>query len=233
MSCSIFSDNLFNSASLSSPTINKDAIRELFVPYRAEIDGTWLPLVVTPLKSKTTYCELLAAPSLKNTAQFDPCTCNNDVFGYGSGVDDIFNSQDILMGDLSECSYCNGTCDPGDPCDMEEDDEEPDKQFCDVRFNRDDYVPKIPYVHQGYISGFSDFKHMGQFPACSNPGLGIEKFISLNTYGLPKSAGKIYIDWKLQESISEIPYDIYSSQHDTEYVHNKARSERASCRERV
>lgn len=222
MSCSIFSDNLFNSASLSSPTINKDVIRELFVPYRAEIDGTWLPLVVKPSTSRTTYCELLAAPSLKNTAQFDPCTCNNDVFGYGSGVDDIFNSQDILMGDLSECSYCNDTCDPGDPCDMEEDDEEPDKQFCDVRFNRDDYVPKIPYVHQGYISGFSDFKHMGQFPACSNPGLGIEKFISLNTYGLPKSAGKIYIDWKLQESISEIPYDIYSSQHDTEYVHNKA-----------
>ena len=129
------------------------------------------------------------------------------------------------MGDLGECSYCKDTCTDGDPCDMREEEDKPDKAFCDVRFNKDDYVPKIPYVHQGYISGFSDFKHLGEFPSCSNGGLGIGGFISFKPSAsdfTDSADGRICIDWVLKESMGEVPYDGTSSKHVSEYVHNKA-----------
>ena len=231
MACEIYDKSLFRSA--KNATINYDAIRALIKPLDdgSEEDsegiplGVWTPLVVT--SSNGNYGKLLSSASLRNDSKFNPCSCNNDMFGTGSGVEDIYNSQERVMDNLGECEYCNNSC-TAEPCDMEEDDEDPDKQFCDVRFNTDDYVPKIPYMHQGYISGFHDFKHLKEFPAASNPGLGFEGFIKFDldqndfNNGKGDSTKPIRIDWKLEEDIGEIPYDPASSRHDSEYIHNKA-----------
>ena len=182
MACEIYDKSLFRSA--KNATINYGAIRALIKPLDdgSEEDsegiplGVWTPLVIMPSSEAPIYGKLLSSASLLNDSKFNPCSCNNDMFGTGSGVEDIFNSQERVMDNLGECEYCNNSC-TAEPCDMEEDDEDQDKQFCDVRFNTDDYVPKIPYMHQGYISGFHDFKHLKEFPAASNPGLGFEGFI--------------------------------------------------------
>jgi len=233
MSCSIYDKNLFATMG-SSPEIKLGAINALTEPFDVEISGLWLPLVRKNVGNPT-FGELLASAGLENNSKFNPCTCNSSQFINTEGdkadlvgtvtIDDIFNSQENIMGDLGECSYCKDTCTDGDPCDMREEEDKPDKAFCDVRFNKDDYVPKIPYVHQGYISGFSDFKHLGEFPSCSNGGLGIGGFISFKPSAsdfTDSADGRIRIDWVLKESMGEVPYDGTSSKHVSEYVHNKA-----------
>lgn len=226
MSCNIQSSDLYEARDINrSPVVNTSFIEPLLDEYDDSISGIWLPLVVKASESDTKWCDLLASASLENTSKFDPCACSDDIFGEVNSVSDIFNAQEKVMDDLGECGYCSSSCD-SNPCDMQKGDN-PDKEFCDVRFNVDDYVPKIPYIYQGYISGFNDFKHFGEFPSTTDPSLGCEKFITMGVdpkqfsiFGEGKD--KIYIDWKLQESISEIPYDEFSSQHETEYIHNKS-----------
>jgi hypothetical protein len=233
MSCSIYDKSLFASMG-SAPVIKTDKIVDLIEDFDNSISGLWLPLV-KGVGENPVFGELLASAGLENNSKFNPCSCDNSQFRNTEGdkasvagtvtIDDILNSQENIMGDLGECSYCQSTCTDGSPCDMSEDEDNPDKQFCDVRFNVDDYVPKIPYVHQGYISGFSDFKHLRRFPSCSNGGLGIGSFISFkpsDTDFVDSADGRIMIDWVLKESIGEIPYDGTSSRHVSEYVHNKA-----------
>ena len=233
MSCSIYDKSLFASMG-SSPQIKTDKIQSLIEPFTALNSGVWLPLVKLNTDNPR-YGELLASAGLENSSKFDPCNCGSDMFTNPEGdnadtkgtvtIKDIFNSQENIMGNLGECNYCSASCEAGNPCDMREEDDKPDKKFCDVRFNTDDYVPKIPYVHQGYISGFNDFKHLGEFPSCSNGGLGIDGFITFEPLAsdfTDSADGLINIDWVLKESIGEMPYDATSSRHVSEYVHNKA-----------
>ena len=72
--------------------------------------------------------------------------------------------------------------------------------------------PYIKYLHQGYISGDISY---------TNPPLGKEKFVS-TTVNIGSSEKTVYIDWTPKETISENPYDAYSSRHPTEYLHNKS-----------
>lgn len=227
----MYDKTMFDSALYNSATIKTEELQELIEPYDSSFSGIWLPLVVRKQAGYGYgYGKLLASSSLENNSKFNPCACSNDMFQDTGGtvtVEDIFNSQENLMDNLGECSYCNDQCD-ANPCDMKKEDDKPDKQFCDVRFNTDDYVPKIPYLYQGYISGFNDFKHLGEFPAISNPGLGFERFIQfkLNENDIQDfSVGTekyIQIDWKLEEDIGEVPYDSFSSRHASEYIHNKS-----------
>lgn len=209
MSCEIFTKTLLQDANLNNASIDTSFVQNLIQSYSDSISGIWLPLVITPGKSEVYNCELLAAANTEHVNKFNPCNCNNNqIFGV---YYDVLESS--IPDPTLECEYCN-TC--NNPC---------GNGGCDVRFLADDYIPKIPYLNQGYISGFNDFKHLKQFPSCSNPGLGKEGFISMNSNSLVDDAGNsinIYIDWKLQETISEIPYDAYSSRHLNEYIHNKS-----------
>lgn len=212
MSCEIFNKPLIQDADFSTANIDLRFLRSLIGSYSSSKSGLWQPLVVTPNNSSTSYCELLSYPLSENVSAFNPCNCSNDqIFGIYYDVLEN-NVQDIS----TECDYCSSFAQT-DCCDLDNN--------CDVRFNKDDYTPKIPYLQQGYISGFTDFKHLKQFPSCSNLALGKEKFITLTSSTFKDYSNQphnIYIDWKLQETISEVPYDAYNSRHINEYNHNKS-----------
>ena len=210
MSCEIFTKNLLRDADKSSMSIADyaDTLRNnLMEPYQDSISGLWLPIVITPSDSSIDHCELLAQPFAENVKKFNPCECSDEQI-FGLEISDLEEFPDLSL----ECEYCN-TCD--DPCGED--------TTCEVRMNNDDWTPKIRYLHQGYITGFYDFKNLKQFPACSNVGLGFEKFIKMDSQTFTDPyADTIYIDWKLQETISEIKYDAYASRHTNEYTHNKS-----------
>ena len=209
--CSIFSDKLLQDAQIHSATIHTSFITDLTEDYDPEKSGIWQPLVITPGATDIDHRELLSSAGDDMTPIFNPCACNSNIFGDGSGVSDILNSQDFSSTSNIEIdsSYCTTCADPGKT-----------DSDCQVRSQKDDYIPKIPYLYQGYISGFYDFKNMKQFPSCSNIGLGKEKFIEMDLNSF--EGVKLNIDLKLQETISEIPYDPYSTRHETEYIHDKS-----------
>ena len=210
MACEIFTDKLLQDAKLSSASIETSFITSLTNSYTPEMSGIWQPLVIKPDQTDIDHRELLSSAGDDLTPEFNPCSCNNNIFGNGTGVLDIYNSQDFSSTPNIEIdsSYCN-TCDGAGSADSK----------CEVRSQKDDYIPKIPYLYQGYIREFYDFKNMKQFPSCSNVGLGKEKFITMD---LKSFDTKLNIDLKLQETISEVDYDPYATRHDTEYIHDKS-----------
>ena len=215
MGCEIFTKKLLQDAKFSSASIDTSFVRSLTNDYDPAMSGLWQPLVVTPDDTDINYRELLSSAGDDLTPSFNPCNCSNDIFSDTPGlkhptVQDIYNSQDFSSTVDAEIdsSYCN-TCAGAGTANSE----------CEIRSKKDDYIPKIPYLHQGYIREFYDFKNMKQFPACSNVGLGKEQFISMD---LNSFDSKLYIDFKLQETISEIDYDPYATRHETEYIHEKS-----------
>jgi len=217
MSCSIFTKGLLEDADLSSASIDTAFLKKLMISKGEADEGKWYPLIIKPsdmAKDDAEFTRLLSPAGDDLTPTFDPCNCSNNIFGDGSGVLDIFNSQDFSSTPNIEidCSYCSETCShPSGSCSEESD--------CVTRFQKDDYIPKIPYLYEGYISGFNDFKNLKEFPSCSNVGLGKEKFIEMDLKSFNNT--KLNIDLKLQETISEIEYDPFSTRHGTEYIHDK------------
>lgn len=223
MSCNIFTKGLLQDADFSSATIDTNFIKGLMISRSEAFDGIWYPLMIKPgdmKKDDAKFKQLLSQAGDDLTPTFNPCNCNNNIFGDGSGISDIYNSQDFSNTPNVEldCSYCSTCKDPKGSCS--------DESECEIRFQKDDYIPKIPYLYQGYISGFNDFKNLKEFPSCSNVGLGKEKFIKMNLNTFSDSYAnkelKLNIDLKLQETISEIDYDAYSTRHETEYIHEKS-----------
>ncbi len=235
MSCSVFDISLLQDIAPGSvPTSKLDKLRSLINDYDPGYSGIWQPMVIAGDGApKGTYSELLVQPNVDNVSTFDPCNCNDDqILSLGAGFYDNYkesnfntsycgnysvqwrlydsagnSSEDVLGAD----GVFDGTCDNG---------------ACDVMFKKDDFIPRIPMINQSYISGFSDFKHLSEFPACGNVGLGWERFFEynvsdFNTLDVTSNA-KFCIDWQLKEIISEVPYDSYTSQHINEYTHDKS-----------
>lgn len=227
--CSIFDKTLLLDADISSASIDLEGIRRLIPDMVLATSGLWHPIVVThshmnsePLKAK--YCEPLIFGGTKIVSPFNPCNCDDSSIGFSSVETSNISSDSNLS-----CSYCfpnisswnlkdsDGNSSPNIPvtdcC----------AGACDVRMKRDDYIPKIPVLNQTYLSGFLDFKYLAQFPACTNPGLGFERIITINTMSSINGNGlNLCVDWKLKDTIDEIPYNKLSSQHLSEYIHNKS-----------
>jgi hypothetical protein len=210
MGCGIYTKSFIDDININTASINIDALRLItsFQLYSDNISGLWQPIVIEESQSSAIYCEPLIQVKKDFNNALNPCNCsNNQIRDLTNNYYDIYNETDF------NCNYCCNPCtgildnDPEDP------ENEPLTTSCDVQFHSDDFLAKVPVLNQSYISGFYDWKHLKQFPACNNPGLGIEQFISFSGFA---------IDWKLKETISEIPYDSTTSYHINEYTHNKS-----------
>ena len=195
------------------------------------VSGLWKPIYGA---SGPKWCEPLTFSQSDKSSTFTPCNCNTADF---SAVTEGYYDQ--IENSTINCSYCSnslGSIDwylytengfksrpitANDCCDG----------ICDTRLNKDDYLPKIPMLNQGLLSGFVDFKYMNEFPGCNNPGLGIERYIKFNGSGVSGILEKqgiilhnceLCIDWKIKECMSEIPYNELESQHQSKYLHEKS-----------
>jgi len=194
------------------------------------VSGIWKPIIISHLNDGPKYCEPLTFSKSDKSSSFFPCNCNAASFSSeAEGFYDTIETSSV------SCTYCNtatqniswylydeagnssieltasGCCDG----------------ICDTRLNKDDYLPKIPMLNQSMLTGFVDFKYMNEFPGCSNPGLGQERYYKYNREKLKEDTRlnltncDMYIDWKMKECISEIPYEALTSQHNSQYVHEK------------
>ena len=226
MSCEIFNKTLILDADLSSASIDGtslNAIKTLIGAYDSSLSGIWRPIIIKQADSTAEYCEPLIMAGGGLRPSFAPCNCTDGSLDIVT-ADALNTFQDSNL----DCNYCGTPTAPA--WSLQDQQGNTYGSFnlqtccsgaCDIRMKRDDYIPKIPVLDQTQISGFLDWKYLGQFPACTNPGLGFEKFITLT--GLSSISGaELCIDWKLKDTIGEIPYDKISSQYNDEYSHNKA-----------
>lgn len=198
--------------------------------------GIWKPIIIKRTESTLEYGDLLAKPKTEMQVNIDPCNCNPTAFtdinimaqnaaincDYCSpmspasyyGISKLIDTDgnEYSPGDtsspLTSIAYC---CDGG----------------CDTKMLPDDYLPKIPFLYQKYITSFEDFKYKKQFPAITNAGLGFHKFITAETSNMDSfdaNGPQLVIDWDIKDRISEIAYDPATSEYDNEIDHNKAYS---------
>lgn len=226
--CYIYNKSFFNNIDHSSELIiNLDKLKELIPEKDATNDGIWQPITITPDQSDTKWTEILSSPNTDIDTFFNPCNCipttsedyeslvtSNvlhcdyclDARGTGnipfSGT--ITNSRTNAVAPYKAIDSCNGVL--------------------DSRTQIDDILPKIPKLNQKYITKFNDFKYLNLFPANSNPGLGFEQFIQAPTLKSFSTSPKLMIDWKIKETMGEIPYNPDTSQYDSMEDHNKAYS---------
>ena len=232
--CSIYNKSFMFDINQASATIDKSKLSQFINAYDAANSGIWQPMIIKLDKSNLVFSDILIQPDTKLLTSFDPCNCNTGV------VVDINAIKDTPQ---INCNYCNpmlptaysktwklkdtngvipkrpaegGWVDvtfTSDCC----------AGACDTRMRFDDFLPKIPILNQQYLTKFYDYKYLNQFPSCTNPGLGFDKFISfdrLNSF--EANSPKLVIDWDIKARISEIPYDKFTSQYDNIEDHNKA-----------
>lgn len=227
--CTIFNKSLLLDSDLTNSGIIIDIakITALLNSFKPSTSGLWQPLIIKSSDSNTIYSEPLRVAGSGISSSFTPCDCNNN------SLDLVSDNQLGSFEDYTiSCNYCGSPNSSLTAWTLK------DKQnnnsptltniscchgACDVRMKKDDYVPKIPVLSHSYITGFVDFKYLQEFPACTNPGLGFERFITIPSSGLSTISGlDLNIDWTLKATIDERPYDILSSQHDSEYIHKKS-----------
>jgi hypothetical protein len=196
-------------------------LRSVIPAYDANFSGIWRPVFINAEQSETNYSDPLMKARTGPTPSFSPCNCSDSSINQSS-IDEEITEYNI-------CDYC-GTYSTGWRL-YDRDGNASPREYnadccggaCDVRFKVDDYLPKIPVLNQAYLTGVNDFKYHSQFPACSNPGLGKDRFIAVESQNRSKILGpELCIDWKLKETISEVTYDEYYSHHDSEFLHNKS-----------
>jgi len=222
--CSIFNKPLVldvNNIEAVNISTSLTWLRSIIPSYDVNFSGIWRPVFINGDQSTTEYGDPLIKARTGPTSSFSPCNCSDNSINPVS-IDEEITEYNI-------CDYCGdyntnwklydnkrnaspreypATC-----CDG----------ACDVRFKTDDYLPKIPVLNQAYLTGVNDFKYHSQFPACSNPGLGKERFITIQDRNRSKILGPdLCIDWRLKETISEVAYDEYYSHHDSEFLHDKS-----------
>lgn len=189
--------------------------------------GLWYPIYISSEDNLAKWTDILSPASIELDYNFNPCSCQPTINNYDDAVEQPGISCDycIKYKDqtlLNELSYAQiekveGGLSPSgaiSPC----------SGILDTIANLDDILPKIPKLNQKYITKFSDFKFLNQFPSNSNAGLGTEAFIkfSQNNKYFKEDGPPLYIDWKLKETIGEIPYNPDSSQYDSMEDHTKA-----------
>ena len=225
--CAVFNKSLVLDANLDAANISIDIskIRSLIGDYETETSGLWQPIIISTSQSSAIYCEPLIMAGLGTASSFSPCNCSD------AGLNNVTDSQfeDFQDSSLS-CNYCgDSSVESWNLVDANGEKSSDLKAggccsgACDIRMKKDDYIPKIPVLNHSYISGFLDFKYMSEFPACTNAGLGFEKFITIPENNISSIAGAdLCIDWKIKDTISEIPYNKIYTQHDSENLHNKS-----------
>jgi len=228
--CTIFNKSLRDDAA-GTPTTNLSKLNSIIPDFDLITSGIWKPLVIYQSSNQAKYCDPLIQAGLDNVSSFDPCNCSDaQISSVGAGFYRDYKESNL------DSSYC-GTYSKewklydADSGESSEDVLGQNGVFtadcaggaCDVRFKVDDFIAKVPVLNQSYISGFYDFKHLQQFPACTNEGLGFERFIEYTSLtDIDSKYANFCIDWKFKPTISEIPYDVTSSYHLNEYTHDKS-----------
>jgi len=228
--CTIYNKSLKDDAE-GSPDIDLRELKSTIPAYNVEVSGLWHPLVIYEKDNKAKYCDPLIQAGLDNVSSFDPCNCaDNQIASVGGGFYKNFKESDL------DTAYCGTYSKEWKLYDASTSESSLDilgangvftadcaGGACDVRFKVDDFIAKVPVLNQSYVSGFYDFKHLQQFPACTNAGLGFERFIEYTSMDtIDSQYANFCIDWKLKETISEIDYDPVSTYHLNEYTHNKS-----------
>ena len=224
--CSIFNKPLVSD--INNPdSVNIGAgltwLRSVIPAYDINFSGIWRPVFINQSQSETNYGDPLMKARVGPTPSFSPCNCSD------ASINPINIDNIDEVSEYNICNYCGDYSTRWRLYDNQKNASPREYTAnccggaCDVRFKTDDYLPKIPVLNQSYLTGVNDFKYHSQFPACSNPGLGKEAFININSQDRIKILGpNLCIDWKLKETISEVEYDEYYSHHDSEFLHNKS-----------
>ena len=218
MGCKIFNSDLLSDVKNlqdSSIIINTTWLNSVIPPYNPATSGIWQPIWVT---DKGDYGVPLMKARVGSASIYDPCDCN----------DESIISQDI--DDYNICDYCGDSytvewslSDNSGNISPRTYDATCCSGACDIQYKSDDFVPKIPVLNQSYITGIYDFKNKKEFPACSNPGLGKERFVTVTDAQRHNIKGADFcVDWLIKDSISEIPYEPMTSQHDSEHLHTSS-----------
>lgn len=225
MKCNIFNKPLtLDIVNYNNINVNTSWLNSLIPAYNSELSGVWRPIIISMSQSQTNYVEPLYPARNKASTAFSPCNCQDSQIN----SDPLYQEESII----GLCDYCNNSnAEENAPTKWRLWDDEGNASprehdtsccggGCDVMFKVDDYIPKIPYLNHSYITGIVDSKHHKQFPACNNKALGKEGFIVVTDNNLRSIKGaSLRLDWKIQETISEKPYDPFVSQHDSQYLH--------------
>lgn len=228
--CSIFNKSFLSDADFTTAVIDITSLTTLLSPFDQKTSGLWKPLVINNKHSTIKYGDLLSQADSTLNAAFNPCSCSPIITNY----------DEIESLDSFRCSYCSSLeNNESHVVSWKLKDIQGNESYklssnccngaCDIRMDKDDYLPKIPTLNQKYLDQFYDFKHMKQFPAIGS-GLGFEKFIKfgdgsnnpLNSFTNNSYTPQLCIDWELKPRIAEIPYDPITSQYDNIDDHNKA-----------
>jgi hypothetical protein len=196
-------------------------LRSIIPSYDVNFSGIWKPVFINGTQSTAEYGDPLIKARTGPTSSFSPCNCSD------TSINPVSIDEEIT--EYNICDYCGDYSTNWRLYDNKKNASPREYTAnccggaCDVRFKTDDYLPKIPALNQAYLTGVNDFKYHSQFPACSNPGLGKESFITISSSDRSKILGPdLCIDWKLKETISEVAYDEYYSHHDSEFLHDKS-----------
>jgi hypothetical protein len=237
--CNIYNKQFLIDANLSSANIDISSLQSLIPEYSANTSGIWAPIIV--YKSNTTLNKvdfLREAGDSVADASFDPLNCSSST---PSAPSYVGMTETGSFG----CDYCNKM----NPVNynatwylkdsngntrqaLDQLGNAYDYQFssdccsgaCDTRTRPDDFIPKVPVLNQNYLKKFYDFKYLNQFPASTNPGLGFNEFIKISGSNISSFSNSpdLIIDWRIKDTISEIPYDPLQSQYNNIDQHNKA-----------
>lgn len=201
--------------------VNINWLNSVVPAFDAIFSGVWRPIVINMSQSQTSYVEPLYPARNKASTAFSPCNCEDAQINSNP----LYQEESII----GICDYCDPTGETSSKWRLWDDQGNSSPREhdisccnggCDVMFKVDDYIPKIPYLNHSYVTGIYDSKHHKQFPICNNKALGKDNFISIADSNLNSIRGaSLRLDWKIQERISEKPYDPFISQHDSQYLH--------------
>ena len=186
--CSIFNKDFYSDS--KSKVFSFKKVQNLIPAFNSAESGVWHPIVIKNEDSSAKFCDPLVEAGLDNITAFSPCNCADNQI---AAVNSAFY-RDTKTANLN-CDYCgdhtvewqlydvNGASSADVLGDEGKFQADCCGGGCDVRFKNDDFLPKIPLLNQSYMSGFYDFKNLTEkFPACSNPGLGFDGFITADKF---------------------------------------------------
>lgn len=212
-----------------------------------KVEGVWYPIVITSSDNQAEYCDLLhkSKETIDNFDKYyaniygkDKCQSSDvgsfNILSIGDNIvasrSRFFDGEDVeYIYNALDCLYCGSYSKSWQLIDKDgntSDEYAADccGGACDVRMNENDYIPKIPLLNQHYYTEPCDFQYIADNPARSGPGLGKEQVVQVDGVDDLSFAGdiKLYVDWKLKETISEIPYDQATTQHANKNLHDKS-----------
>lgn len=235
--CNIYNKSFIIDANLDKATVDISKLKDLVPAYSENISGIWRPIVIQTSNSTLNKVDFLRqAGDSTAVFPFNPLNCESpSAQSYSALIEtgsfDCDYCKQMNPVDYSSSWYLKDS--KGDIRQSLDQLGNPyDYQFvsdcctgaCDTRVRPDDFVPKVPVLNQNYLNKFYDFKYLSQFPASTNAGLGFNEFVKINGSNMSSfsSSPDLVIDWRIKDTISEIPYDKLQSQYDNIDQHNKA-----------